>query len=428
MGLDVGEDLAGRCAQGVEQGVEVVGGGDGNGLQLGGDALDQPGEHAAGADLDQGGDPQSGQRLHRLAPSDRAAQLGRQQPRPLGRVDVDAGIDVRDHRDLGGEEHRVAEGLAQRRPCRRHQRGVEGPGHRKGHDPSGSVVLGDLAQGGDGVGGAGHHHLARRVEVGHPHVALDALAEATSARCVVGDAQEGGHGPGGVLARSGHGVPASHHQLGAVAVAEGAGRHQCGVLAQGVAGAGAAGERPTRSTASSTIRDWTNVASCALAVWVSSAISASRSRCSTSRPTADDASATTSHEGWSTQGRPMPDRWEPCPGKVNASTTVLPAVWPRSASLSRPRLAAPRPGLCSLRSCAPPPSRSPRRWTPPANRALVADQVAAAAGAGAELVRPALEATMSAFGPLTFDLRTVAEHAGRAVRHGRWPGWPAATA
>ena len=72
-----------------------------------------------GPELDEGGPAEAGQGLERLAPPHRAAQLGREEPRPLGRVDVDAGVDVRDHRDLGRAEHRVAERLAQGRRGRR---------------------------------------------------------------------------------------------------------------------------------------------------------------------------------------------------------------------------------------------------------------------------------------------------------------------
>src|ERR1700722_9614731 len=83
----------------------------------------------------------------------------------------------------------------------------------------------------------------------------------------------------------------------------------------------AAGDRPRRSTASRTTRLITKVASWALAVLVSSSIGASSRRALRSRPAISEASAATSHEGWSTQERPIPDRCDPCPGKVKASTT-----------------------------------------------------------------------------------------------------------
>ena len=63
----------------------------------------------------------------------------------------------------------------------------------------------------------------------------------------------------------------------------------------------AAGNRPSRSTASRTTRLITKVASCALAVRVSSSMGASSSKAVRSRPAISDASAATSHEGCSTQ-------------------------------------------------------------------------------------------------------------------------------
>ena len=76
---------------------------------------------------------------------------------------------------------------------------------------------------------------------------------------------------------------------------------------------------PSRSTASSTIRLVTNVQSWALRVSFSSSASASSRRRATSRSAYVEASSTSSQLSWSAHGRPMPGRWEPWPGKVNAS-------------------------------------------------------------------------------------------------------------
>src|ERR1035441_6041146 len=65
------------------------------------------------------------------------------------------------------------------------------------------------------------------------------------------------------------------------------------------------------------------VASWALAVRVSSSIGASSKRAEISRPANSDASVATSQEGWSTQARPIPERCDPCPGKVKANTYGL---------------------------------------------------------------------------------------------------------
>ena len=109
----------------VHQRVEVVRFRDRERGQLRHDAAGQPGEDAAGTELDERRRAEAVQRLERLAPADRAAELGGQQARPLRRVVVDAGVDVGDDRDLRREEDRVAERLAQGGPGRGHQRRME---------------------------------------------------------------------------------------------------------------------------------------------------------------------------------------------------------------------------------------------------------------------------------------------------------------
>jgi len=42
-----------------------------------------------------------------------------------------------------------------------------------------------------------------------------------------------------------------------------------------------------------------------------------------SRPASSDASVATSHDGWSTQALPIPERCDPWPGKVKANTYGL---------------------------------------------------------------------------------------------------------
>ncbi len=96
-----------------------VGHGDRHRPQVGDGASGQAGEHAPRAQLGQEGGAPAGQGLEGLAPADRAAQLGREQARPLGRVGVDPGVDVGHDRHLGGEERGVAQGLAQGRAGRR---------------------------------------------------------------------------------------------------------------------------------------------------------------------------------------------------------------------------------------------------------------------------------------------------------------------
>ena len=191
------------------------------------------------------------------------------------------------------------------------------------------------------LGGAGHHHLARGVVVGHPDVALGPLAGGLGV--VVGDPEQGGHRAGGVLAGPGHGLAPGHHQADPVLEGQGAAGHQGGVLAQAVAGAGRRGQAQPLDGVEHHQAEHEG-GQLGVAVLVSSSMGASSSRCARSRPAAAEASPTTSHEGWSTQASPMPDRWEPCPGKVNTNTplsrTGARGAPPGAAGLSGP------PGQC----------------------------------------------------------------------------------
>ena len=69
----------------VHQGVEVLGLGHGQRLDLGQAALGQPAEHPTRPELDERGEPEAGERLERLAPAHRAAELGREQTRATRR-------------------------------------------------------------------------------------------------------------------------------------------------------------------------------------------------------------------------------------------------------------------------------------------------------------------------------------------------------
>ena len=123
-----------------------------------------------------------------------------------------------------------------------------------------------------------------------------------------------------------------------------------------------------------------------------------------SRPVATDASVTTSQEGWSTQGRPMPDRCEPCPGKVNANIAASVARTP-TGGLVTARYAVGAGTVVPMRVAA---VQTATSLDPVENRRLVLDRVGAAAGDGAALV-VFPEGTMCTFGPGSFDLSQVAE-------------------
>ena len=129
----LGPPGAGR-ADLVHQRVEVLGLGDGQGLDLGQAALGQPAQHAAGPELDEGREPEAGEGLERLAPAHRAAQLGREQPGPLGGVVVHVRVHVGHHADLGGQEGHLGQRLAQVGPGALHQGRVEGARDLNRHD------------------------------------------------------------------------------------------------------------------------------------------------------------------------------------------------------------------------------------------------------------------------------------------------------
>ena len=115
----------------------------------------------------------------------------------------------------------------------------------------------------------------------------------------------------------------------------------------------AAGVRPMRSTASSTTRLSTVVANWAFSVWVSSSIGACSSRWERSRSAAAEASSTTSHEGWSTHGSPIPARCDPCPGKVKTNTCPTAPIdgGLRNPQCGMPARLRPRLGAGSHRRC-----------------------------------------------------------------------------
>ena len=163
---------------------------------------------------------------------------------------------------------------AGRRPsagCGRPRRpGWAGPCGR----PSSWAIAADR---GHRLGGAGDHHLAGGVVVGHPDVALGPLAGRLGV--VVGDARAGRPScpvrprrPGAMASprATTRCTPSSKERAPLATRA---------VYSPRLWPAQAAGERPSRSTASRTTRLWTKVASWALAVWVSSSIGARSSSC-----------------------------------------------------------------------------------------------------------------------------------------------------
>ena len=113
---------------------------------------------------------------------------------------------------------------------------MKGARDLNGHHPLRAQALGELACQRDRFGRARDDDLSGCVVVGHPDVALGAHAGCLGV--VVGDAQQGSHGARGLFARPCHGFAPRHHEADPVLESERAARHQRGVLAEAVPGAG----------------------------------------------------------------------------------------------------------------------------------------------------------------------------------------------
>ena len=175
-------------------------------------------------------------------------------------------------------------------------------------DLAGPELLGDGARPGHGLDGPGDDDLAGRVVVGHPHLALGALAGGVDG--VVVGAHHRRHGPGVLLGRVVHGLAPLDHEPHALVEAEGAAGGQGGVLAQAVArahgGLDADALDGVEDDEAEHERGQLGVGAEGELVLVDV-----ERRRATSRPATAEASSTTSHEGCSSQARPMPGRWDP---------------------------------------------------------------------------------------------------------------------
>ena len=134
-----------RRADLVHERVEVLGLGDGQGLDLGQAAFGQPAEHAAGTQFDQRCQSQPGKGFHRLAPAHGAAQLRREEAGPFGGVVVHVCVHVGDDADLWREEGHRRQRLAQLSPRALHEGRMERARNLDGHDPPGAEALGQVS-------------------------------------------------------------------------------------------------------------------------------------------------------------------------------------------------------------------------------------------------------------------------------------------
>ena len=155
--------------------------------------------------------------------------------------------------------------------------------------------------------------FAGRVGVGQPHVTFGTLA--CDAGPLVVYARQHEHDARVLLGSLLHGFALFGHEPNGFFKPDGPSSDQGRVLPEAVPGAcGRLDTEPFDSVQDDEAQD--EGGQCVPSLASSSAL-ASRSRLSTSRPTTPDASCTTSQDGWFRQARPMPGRWDPCPGKTN---------------------------------------------------------------------------------------------------------------
>ena len=196
----------------------------------------RPGQNATGPELDEGLHALGDKRVETLAPADGAAQLGGQQLRPLVGVAVRAGVDVGNDDRVERMKGRRRERLAEPVPGAGHERGVEGApdGHRE--HTFGAELLGDGAELGERLGGAGDDDLARSIEIRDPRLAVDAPAGRLDTLVV--EAEHRDHCPGRELGGLAHRRAPFGDEAEPVLEVERACRDESRVLAQAVAGGG----------------------------------------------------------------------------------------------------------------------------------------------------------------------------------------------
>ncbi len=168
------------------------------------------------------------------------------------------------------------------------------------------------------LGRAGDDHLARGVVVGHPDLVLGPLAGRLGV--VVGDARGGRPWcPGAPRRPPAMASPRATTRWTPSSKERAPLGHQGGVLTQAVAGAGGRGEPEPLDGVE---HDQAHDEGGQLGVGRAGELlhGGVEQQAARSRPAMSDASAATSQEGWSTQARPIPERCDPCPGKVNTST------------------------------------------------------------------------------------------------------------
>ena len=203
------------------------------------DAPHEAGEHGARPHLDEGAHPGG---VHGLDELDEAHRLGELAGElgagggGIGRVGRGAAVGV--DRQGGRAEGHLGQGGAEGVGGAGHDLAVEGGADAEalGRDPG--LAQGELG-GGDGLGGAGEHDLARVVVIGDHHVKLGLLDDRAHRVDVAGG---GRHRAGRGAGLLGHRGAAGHRDPQHVVLAEHPGGVQGRDLAEAVAGHGAVAE------------------------------------------------------------------------------------------------------------------------------------------------------------------------------------------
>ena len=208
----------------------------GDDLRLRGDPLDESGQDASRADLDEGGDAGCGHPLDGADPVDAGRQvLDELGPAGLGGLDR-AAVLVGQQRDIRVVEDDPGQRLAHAVGRLGHERGVRRDRDRQHDGALGAERLGELRAGLDGGALTRDDDLPRRVAVGDDEDAvlrgrLDQLGETR-----IVEADQRGHRAVAALSRRLHQPAALADEPDAVGEVEGAGRDEGRVLAHRVTG------------------------------------------------------------------------------------------------------------------------------------------------------------------------------------------------
>ena len=192
-------------------------------------------ERLSGSEFDEPSGTVCDHLLHGLHPLYRVGELHDQVLLDAFGINGGGGADVLVNGTMRRCEVALSDGGGQLLLCGLHQRGVEGPAHMEGKEPTGTPFgkfFHGLFQSGFR---AGNHQLFGTVVVGrHHHIVGDGCAHLFGDPVV--EIQHGHHAGGLEFASALHGLGASRHQTQSLLEGEGAGDGQCRQFAQRMSG------------------------------------------------------------------------------------------------------------------------------------------------------------------------------------------------